>query len=359
MKRMIFVMMLLSLPLTSYNYSLAKPAELALLGNVSIAVTPDNTKIDLKFDGKPGQEKLQYQDDFVQIEFPQTYTDPPKQWLKVEDEIVKNIFVYQLNPETVRVRLFTYDRALNMRARISLSRVSSGLILSYGRRPETAGRKPAAASKAVAKNGVKRPKAIPVEIVLPETGSESPLIDEAVSPAVSAIAADAEKNGGDGHKDGNAAASTGQSPAENSTDMTKEVDIPVRHDAGESKPLVVNEQPGFTGSVIKMVASLAIVLSVMFAIVFLVKKYLGRKIGLTGQDQKIKVLTSTYLGPRKSIALVEVAGEKIVVGVTAANITMLTKLGREEDFSEILDQQIKPESTNEKVELQDELWEKA
>ncbi|MCC7202983.1 MAG: flagellar biosynthetic protein FliO [Nitrospirae bacterium] len=359
MKRMIFVMMLLSLSLTSYNYSLAKPAGLALLGNISIAVTPDNTKIDLKFDGKPGQEKIQYQDDFVQIEFPQTYTDPPKQWLNVEDEIVKNIFVYQLNPETVRVRLFTYDRALNMRARISLSRVNSGFILSYGRRPEAAGRKPAAASKAVAKNGVKKPKAIPVEIVLPETGRESPLIDEAVSPAVSAIAAVAEKNGGAGNKDANAVASTGQSPAESGTDMTKEEDIPVRHDAVESKPLVVNEQPGFTGSVIKMVASLAIVLSVMFAIVFLVKKYLGRKIGLTGQDQKIKVLTSTYLGPRKSIALVEVAGEKIVVGVTAANITMLTKVGREEDFNDILDQQIKPESTNEKVELQDELWEKA
>ena len=104
--------------------------------------------------------------------------------------------------------------------------------------------------------------------------------------------------------------------------------------------------------------ALGIVLSLLFAIVYLAKKYLGNRIGLTGQDQKIRVVTSTYLGPKKSIALVEVAGEKIVVGVTATHISMLTKVGREEDFGEVLKEQINPETTNEKVELQDELWEK-
>ncbi|HEY4619393.1 MAG TPA: flagellar biosynthetic protein FliO, partial [Nitrospirota bacterium] len=66
----------------------------------------------------------------------------------------------------------------------------------------------------------------------------------------------------------------------------------------------------------------------------------------------------TYLGPKKSIALVEVAGEKIVVGVTATHISMLTKVGREEDFGEVLKEQVNTESTKERVELQDELWEK-
>ena len=46
------------------------------------------------------------------------------------------------------------------------------------------------------------------------------------------------------------------------------------------------------------------------------------------------------------------------MGVTATHISMLTKVGREEDFGEVLKEQINPESTKERVELQDELWEK-
>lgn len=101
-----------------------------------------------------------------------------------------------------------------------------------------------------------------------------------------------------------------------------------------------------------------IVLSLLFAAVYLVKKYPGKKKELAGQEERIRVVTSTFLGPKKSIALVEVAGEKIVVGITATHITMLTKVGSDKYFEEVLKGQSKPEATNESVELYDELWEK-
>ena len=100
-----------------------------------------------------------------------------------------------------------------------------------------------------------------------------------------------------------------------------------------------------------------IVLSILFAAVYLVKKYPGKKKELAGQEE-IRVVANTYLGPKKSIALVEVAGEKLVVGVTATHITMLTKVGSDKYFEEVLKGQITPEATNEMVELHDELWEK-
>lgn len=318
MKNILSVLTLLTLLTALYQSSLAEPANLALLNDINIATSADNTEIEIKFDVKPGDEKVLYRDDFVQIELPGTYTDPPKQWLKVEDELVKNIFVYQFDANTVRVRLFTYGKAVNMRDRISIGKSDNSLMISYGQKPAVEKVSPPGESYSIA-------------------GSEE-------------VAHNVIEN-----QDETTAL---QLPAESGTGLLKADSLPLKQDAEEEKTVLMKEPPGFTSSVIKMVTALGIVLSLLFAIVYLAKKYLGNRIGLKGQEQKIRVVTSTYLGPKKSIALVEVAGEKIVVGVTATHISMLTKVGREEDFGEVLKEQINPESTKERVELQDELWEK-
>jgi len=45
-----------------------------------------------------------------------------------------------------------------------------------------------------------------------------------------------------------------------------------------------------------------------------------------GGDQWIKVITTSYLAPKKMISLVEVAGEILVLGHTDTQITMLSKV---------------------------------
>ena len=351
MKRILSLMTLLTLLTALYQSSSAKPANLALLNDINIAASADHTEIEIKFDVKPGDEKILYRDDFVQIELPGTYTDPPKQWLKVEDEFVKNIFVYQFDANTVRVRLFTYGKAVNMRDRISIGKSDNSLMISYGQKPAVVNKKPPITAKVTAKNESKKNNPVPVEINLPETVEKVSLHGESYSIAGSEEAAQNVIENQD-------ETPASQLPAESGTGLLKADSLPLKQDAEEEKTVLMKDPPGFTGSVIKMVTALGIVLSLLFAIVYLAKKYLGNRIGLTGQDQKIRVVTSTYLGPKKSIALVEVAGEKIVVGVTATHISMLTKVGREEDFGEVLKEQINPESTKERVELQDELWEK-
>ncbi len=378
MKRILTVFLSLILLAGLRQSSQAEPANLTLLNDINISSSVDNTKIELKFDGKPRQEKILYHDDFVQIEFPDTYTDPPKQWHKVEDDIVKNIFVYQFDTTTVRVRLFSYGKAKSLKDRIKISKANNGLVIHYALGAAAGRDLPSASKKELKITSANKIKAGPlVEVNVPET-------TDVVLPSRDTESSDA----GDGM------ANQDEAPAEQSTDK-KVTDQPAKtsllgkQDAGENKIELVNDTPGFTGSVIKMVTALGIVLSLLFGVVYLAKKFLGRKIGLSGQDQKIKVVTSTYLGPKKSIALVEVAGEKIVVGVTATHISMLTKIGRDEDFNEVLKEQIKTTDetdisqgrtnddknhpspyvkekgegvtkapSDEKVELQDELWEK-
>jgi len=339
MKRMLIVFLSLILLAGLQQSSMAKPANLTLLNDIHIASSVDNTKIELKFDGKPSQEKILFHNDFVQLEFPDSYTSPAKQWLKVEDDIVKNIFVYQFDTTTVRVRLFTYNKAKSLKDRIRFNRAGNGLTILYG--------------QGMAKNmSDKQP---PVEVETSKKVEDASLSQDSDLPV----------------------SDKGVGNDTNMTDLIKEASLPGKQETVEAKPALLNDSPGLTGSIIKMVTGLGIVLSLLFGVLYLAKKFLGKKMGLAGQEQKIKVVTSTYLGPKKSIALVEVAGEKIVVGVTATHITMLTKIGRDEDFADVLKEQIKTSdktdmrgegkgesegvtkaSSDEKVELQDELWEK-
>ncbi len=59
------------------------------------------------------------------------------------------------------------------------------------------------------------------------------------------------------------------------------------------------------------------------------KKYAVPK-GVKSQTQ-IKVLQQHYLGPKKSLAIVRVAGESILIGVTDSNITMIKSLSLLDD----------------------------
>jgi flagellar biogenesis protein FliO len=51
--------------------------------------------------------------------------------------------------------------------------------------------------------------------------------------------------------------------------------------------------------------------------------------------QKIRVLSTRYLGPKSSIMLLDVLGSVIVVGVTGSQISMLTTITDEESLERL------------------------
>ena len=75
-------------------------------------------------------------------------------------------------------------------------------------------------------------------------------------------------------------------------------------------------------------------------------------------NMQIKILTQHYLGPKKSIAIIRVAGESILIGVTEQNISMIKSLSLLDDelpqvlpqnFSETMNQEL----TNQDIETDD------
>ncbi|MBI5756176.1 MAG: hypothetical protein HZA12_04555 [Nitrospirae bacterium] len=137
MKRILWFFILFIFSLGIFQYALAQPNELTLLKKINVAASVDNTRIEIRFNGAPLQEKIHYREDSLQIEFPDSFISPAKQSYKVEDDIVKNIVAYQFDDTTVRVRLFTYGKSENLRDKIRFSRDINKVIIVYNQETGT------------------------------------------------------------------------------------------------------------------------------------------------------------------------------------------------------------------------------
>lgn len=93
-------------------------------------------------------------------------------------------------------------------------------------------------------------------------------------------------------------------------------------------------QPDLWGAGIKTVAMLSIVVAVLILVLYLFKRFVYGKQGLV-QDDLIDVVSLYHVSPKQRIGLVDVAGEKIVVGITPENITCLATITKPEVESRI------------------------
>jgi flagellar protein FliO/FliZ len=75
----------------------------------------------------------------------------------------------------------------------------------------------------------------------------------------------------------------------------------------------------------RLVLSLFVVV-IAGAGIFLVARYWSRRKPGLKPHQQIKVITQYPMGPRRSLAIVRVAGESILLGITDHNISMLKSL---------------------------------
>lgn len=81
---------------------------------------------------------------------------------------------------------------------------------------------------------------------------------------------------------------------------------------------------------IKAVLTLVFVLGIMGAVLYAVRYYMRRsgRGGAAKASSPIRVLSTFFLGQKKNLAIVEVAGEILVLGITPNSITCLTRVDR-------------------------------
>ena len=80
---------------------------------------------------------------------------------------------------------------------------------------------------------------------------------------------------------------------------------------------------------LKMALALGIIIAFLIFLVRMFKRWEGGRRG-AGSDTGIRVLTSKLIAPQKYVSLVEIGGEVLALGVSAQQITFLTKIENKE-----------------------------
>ena len=102
-------------------------------------------------------------------------------------------------------------------------------------------------------------------------------------------------------------------------------------------------------SLMRMVSALAVVMVLMLACAYLFRRLQGTKVFTAGTAPLVKVLASGYLGSRKNIVLVNVAGEVLIVGTTPDGMVPLGRLSNRQLQTVVGDAEMKAEA---KVEVE-------
>jgi flagellar protein FliO/FliZ len=271
-----------------------------------------------------------------------------KQLIKVEDRFFKSAYFTQLDASTVRVRLALKPgfRGGEFESNLKIRRDGSSILLEVTGDPVGALAERTGAKKAKAES-----KSETRSLAITDSSDENPdpVGAKLVAGAPSANAVDASgksinsaQSGSDESAPIGASASTKTAATEAARGAASASGTLPKVDTSklpeDQVPFVMNEKDSkkSAGSPLqKLVITLTVLACALGAAVYGLKRW-SAKNAKNSVNTKIKILTQHHLGPKKSLAIVRVAGESILVGITDHNITMLKSLALlDEDVPEV------------------------
>ena len=76
---------------------------------------------------------------------------------------------------------------------------------------------------------------------------------------------------------------------------------------------------------------LLVVLGLLLLVLWLIRRYSSHQ-GPGGQQGIIRMVASMYVAPKERIALVDVLGEKLLIGITTQQISFLARIEDDKDL---------------------------
>jgi len=92
---------------------------------------------------------------------------------------------------------------------------------------------------------------------------------------------------------------------------------------------VVTSTPELWITLLKSFGMLCVVLALLIVVLWLLRRVYHHSGG--GQPGLIQILASSYVAPKERIVLVDVIGEKLLLGITSQQINLLTKIADGKD----------------------------
>jgi flagellar biosynthetic protein FliO len=322
-------------PLSSYNY----------LQDVTVDRKGGTLLIQLKFKNPPAHfQGPKFFKKSVQMDFPFAYVNPSKRYFDTGDNRVQQVYVAQFDPKRLRLRLMLAPGASILKDETVVEQV--GRVLRIQINPATSEATPIkskvsdplesllARASRIQHSKVVQTKTISGQLPKPNP----PKIPPQVSPPtkeVKPVSSTKKKDRtatplsqvlGQALKSEQSKKPSSSEPPALKTKKAGMLDF--ENDLSVGKPDL------FSAS-LKMVYTLGLVLGLMFIIFHLVKKFGLKNSVFGGEGKPIKVLSTGFLAPRKSIALVEVAGDVLVIGISNDQISLLGNVQDPEKIEQI------------------------
>jgi flagellar biogenesis protein FliO len=326
---------------SSFGFALFLLASPALASvNLKQVQVSGGSRVDLLFDGKlaRNQIKVEYFNDVIQLSMTDTAIYPAKISSVSGGELTK-VFAYQYAPKLVRCRLSVKGKAEEYRPRLILDQKGKMLTIRFADQ-QAAAKAPEAkpASDTITTASAAR-KAADADDSDP---AEKALLERVLSASKEQAKAEAKADAKDAKADAKAeeAAAPKLGRAEPKADVQGPPADGQRLTGG--KPIA---------SPLGMIGKTLLVLALFGVFALLVRRalnagggnvrkaggplgrFLQRGLSRYGKAGKmIEVVSTHYLGPKKSIAVVRVAGRMLVLGISQDSINLITQLGAETDL---------------------------
>jgi flagellar protein FliO/FliZ len=92
------------------------------------------------------------------------------------------------------------------------------------------------------------------------------------------------------------------------------------------------EGGSMAGAILQMMASLAVVIGIIFLLYYISNRWFKGMAGGRGGSGRIRVVETRYLAPKRSLMLVEVAGEYLLLGNGSEGVRLIKKLEFADEF---------------------------
>ncbi|HUP55847.1 MAG TPA: flagellar biosynthetic protein FliO [Bdellovibrionota bacterium] len=331
---------------SSFGFALFLLASPALASvNLKQVQVSGGSRVDLLFDGKlaRNQIKVEYFNDVIQLSMTDTAIYPAKISSVSGGELTK-VFAYQYAPKLVRCRLSVKGKAEEYRPRLILDQKGKMLTIRFADQQAAARSTDAKAPEAKpASDTITTASAARKAADADESDpAEKALLERVLSASKEQAKAEAKADAKDAKTDAKAeeAAAPKLGRAEPKTDVQGPPADGQRLTGG--KPIA---------SPLGMIGKTLLVLALFGVFALLVRRalnagagnvrkaggplgrFLQRGLSRYGKTGKmIEVVSTHYLGPKKSIAVVRVAGRMLVLGISQDSINLITQLGAETDL---------------------------
>lgn len=92
----------------------------------------------------------------------------------------------------------------------------------------------------------------------------------------------------------------------------------------------------FVGALVKGLGALFLILALIYGFVWILRFFMNKKSFGNPTSDQIRVLSTTYIAPKKSVALLQVYEKAILIGVSEDSMITLTELDEEGEWKQLI-----------------------